>query len=240
MTAKYEPLATVISYFIDQHDKSVGDEDKYWILGFRALSLLHQNISAEPKTLRLPVNANQTVNYPPDYIDWWKVGILNNNSEVVTLRVNKALTTFSSLSPNRLTNIGGDINSGWASSSNSPYVNFFNNGMYQPLFGVGNAGVVTYGDCRMDDANKVIILSPTFQYTHIILEYVSSPERDVDYVVDVRLREAIIAFIEWKTKLGSRQDFYAAAVEANRMLKPVKSQSINQTLRLNEKMTLIT
>ena len=236
--AQYESLKTICSYFLDQHDKSIGDMDKCWILAFRGLSLLHYNISAEPKTVRLTVDANQTVRIPPDYTSWIKIGILNTNGEVVTLRVNKALTTYSDNNPNRIENISPDINTGWVGNSNSPYVNFFNNGMYQPLFGVGNAGMVTYGDCRVDEKNNIIILNPTFQYQHVILEYICCPERDLEYQIDIRLREAVIAFIEWKMKLTSRQEFYAAAVEANRIIKPIRMQSLNQTIRLNEKMTL--
>lgn len=238
MSAKYESLKTVVSYFMDQYSKSDGDEDKYWIMAFRGLSLLHYNISAEPKTLRLPVNANKTVYFPHDYVSWVKIGILNSNGEISTLRINRALTTYKDDHPDRLSDLTSDITDSWLNRGSAPYINFFNNGMYQTLFGVGEAGVVTHGDCRVDEKNNIIILSPNFQYSSIMFEYISSPEKDVDYHVDVRLREAIIAFLEWKSKLCSRQEFYAAATEANRMIKPIKMQSFNQTIRLNEKMTL--
>lgn len=238
MAVRYESLKTIVAYFSDQHEKSTGDQDKYWLLAFRGLEKLHYNITAEPKTVRLPIDSNKTVRFPPDYVTWVKIGIMNSVGEINTLRVNRALTTYSDLMPNRIANLTPDISSGWINNTSSPYVNFFNNGMYQPLFGVGNAGMVTYGDCRIDEKNNIVILSPDFAYSSILFEYISCPEKDTDYQVDVRLRESIIAFIEWKTNLGSRQNFYAEATEANRMIKPIKMQSFNQTIRLNEKMTL--
>lgn len=238
MSARYEPLKTVTSYFSDQYDKSSGDEDRYWIMAFRGLSMLHYNIKAEPKTVRLPVNGNLTVDFPPDYVSWVKVGILNQNGEINTLLVNRALTKYKDNFPNRLSALTPDITDGWVNNGVAPYVNYYNNGCYQTLYGVGNAGVVTYGSCTIDETNNIVVLDPNFRYDSILFEYISSPEKDSDYKVDVRLREAIIAFIEWKCKLGSRQDFYAAAVEARRMIKPFNLQTFNQIIRMNEKMTI--
>ncbi len=237
MSAKYEPLKTITAYFMDENDKSVGDEDKYWILAMRGLEILHYNISAEPKTVRLPVNANQTVDFPEDYISWVKIGVLNGNGEVVTLKVNNALTTYKDNNPNRIEGLTADITNGWIDNPSAPYVNFFNNGNVETLYGVGG-GMVTYGDCRIDEANNLIILNPNFAYPDLIVEYISSPERDTDFQVDKRLREPIIAFLNWKCKLASRQEFYAAAEEARRILQPIKMQSFNQTIRENQKFCL--
>ncbi len=238
--AKYQPLKEVVALLLDELDKSDGDQDRCWVLGWRALEKLHYNISAEPKTVRLPVNGNLTVNFPPDYVQWVKVGVMNQNGELCTLRVNKALTTYADNSPSRLSLLTSDIVNGWVGgNSGIPYLNFYNNGgYYQTLFGVGTAGVVTYGSCTIDEVNNLIVLDPNFQYNEVLFEYISSPERDTDYHVDTRLKEAIISFIKWKLKLGTRQEFYGEATEARRCIKPLNMQSFNQTIRLNEKMTL--
>lgn len=238
MSAKYEPIQAVVSFFLDQYDKSQGDADKAYIIAFRGLSSMHYNISAEPKTVRLPVLANQTVPFPADYTTWIKIGILNNNGEVSTLKINNALTTFRDLSPNRLSLLSPDINDAWFGDISAPYVNYYNNGMFETLYGAGQAGLVTFGNCRVDEKNNVIVLDPNFQYSHIILEYISSPEKDTDYLVDVRLREALIAFIAWKFKLETRENYYAALVEARRIIQPIKMQSFEETIRRNERFTL--
>lgn len=238
MSAKYEPLKTVVALFSDQYDKSEGDQDKHWLLAWRGLEKMHYNISAEPKTVKLTVSANQTAYFPEDYVSWVKIGILSQNGELSTLKVNRALTKYADNSAQRLSVLTADVTNGLGNSSSTPYLNFYNNGSYQTLFGVGNTGVVTYGDCNVDEANNIIILSPNFLYKEIVFEYISSPSKDVDYKVDVRLREALIAFIAWKCKLDTRQNFFAELVEARRCIKPLNLQSFNQTIRLNEKMTL--
>ncbi len=236
--ARYQPLKDVVALFLDETDKSEGDQDRAWILAWRGLEKLHYNIRAEPKTVRLPVNGNKTVNVPVAYVSWCKVGILNQNGELVTLRVNKALTTYADNSPNRLSLLTPDIVNGWMGSNDIPYLNFYNNGLYQTYFGVGQTGVATYGSCNIDETNNIIILEPDFSYNEVLFEYISSPEKDFDYQVDTRLKEAIISFIKWKLKLGSREEFYAEAIEARRCIKPLNMQSFNQTIRLNEKMCI--
>ena len=239
MSARYEPLKTVVAYFSDEEDKSEGDQDKHWLLGFRALSLMHYNIAAEPKTLRLPVNGNQTVYFPPDCVTWVKIGIETNNGGFSVLKINNGLTTFQGNSPYRIDGLTPDVCDGWL-TPNSPFLNYWNNTGYQTMFGVGQAGVATFGECRVDEKNNVVILSPNFHYKSILFEYISSPEKDSDYLVDVRLREPIIAFIKWKTKTGTRQEFYGAFLEARRMIKPVRMQSFQQAIRENERFTLKT
>lgn len=239
MSAKYESIQAVVSYFLDQYDKSIGDQDKAYLMAYRGLSNMHYNTIAEPKTVRLPVNANQTVYLPADYTAWVKIGILNNNGEVSVLRVNNALTTFRDDNANRLSLLTADVNDGWIGNRDAPFLNYFNNGIYAPLYGIGG-GLVTFGDCRVDEKNNIIVLGTTFRYPHVILEYISCPEKDQEYMVDVRLREALVAFIAWKFNLDSRQNFYAAQVEARRMINPIKMQSFEQVIRENQKFCIKT
>lgn len=240
MAAKYETLRAVVAYFSDQYDKSEGDQDKYWILAFRGLENMHYNISAEPKTVRIPVQGNQTFLFPADYVAWVKIGLLDNAGKISTLKVNTSLTTFRDTNPNRLSLLSPDINDAvsWAGNPSAPYLNYFNNGQFQTFYGVGQAGLIQYGEVRIDEKNNIGILPPTFQYSHIMFEYISSPERDTDYLVDVRLREALISFIAWKCKLDSRENFYAAQIEARRMIKPLKMQVFQEVIRENERFTL--
>lgn len=230
---QYVPLKTIVSYFLDQNSKSMTDFDKAWIIAFRGLIDLGLDISFEPKTVRIPKNPNQTVTLPPDYIGWTKIGVLNNVGEVSTLRVNNALTLFKDTNPNRLTHLNADVQSGVPTILGFPFFfNYYDNGLYYNLFGVGG-GLLQYGSCRVDEQNKVIVLEPDFQYSSIILEYISSPQMDGDYCVQIQLQEAVIAFIEWKLKLNNDQNYYARKIEAQRRLpgKKVTLQTINQVIR---------
>lgn len=231
--ASWEPLKTVVAYALDQYDKSMGEFDKAWLLGFRAINDIERNFAAEPKSVRLPVGGNKTVTLPNDYVSYSKIGIVNDKGEVVCLKTNNALSIFRDNNPDRITDLYADINDLNVTLANTPFfLNYYYNGLYQNLFGVGG-GLITYGSCRVDERNNVIILNEDFQYDSIILEYISSPQKDEDYMIDTGLREAVIAFIGWRMKMDTEQNYYARCTEARRRLpnKRVNLTNINEVLR---------
>lgn len=231
--SRYIPLKQVVSYFMDQYKKSQGDEDMYWILGMRALAELNYDISACPKTTRLQVLPNMTVNYPSDLLSWTKIGVMDERGQVNTLKINNSLTTFRDTNPNRLSALTPDINDGASTISQFPaFLNFYTNGYYNNYFGV-TGGLVQYGECRVDDANRVIILNTDFKYSSILVEYISAPAMDPDFTVELALQEAVIAFIAWKLKLGTAQEFYGEVIKSRRRLpgKKITLQELNQFIR---------
>lgn len=232
-TAQYEPLKTIVSYVLDANDKSMGDFDKAWILGFRGLHDLNYNISAEPKTVRIPVLPNKTAPLPSDYLAWSKIGVLNSKGEITSIKVNNSLSTFRDTNPNRISDLTPDVNDNLPLLTGNPfYLNYYYNGMYQTLFGVGG-GMIQFGECRFDERNGVIILNEDFRYDSVLLEYISAPQKDDDFMVESSLREAVIAFIEWKMKLAPEKSYYDRAIEARRRLpgKKVTLQNINDAIR---------
>jgi len=233
LISQYVPLKTVVAYFLDETNKSDGDQDQAWILGMRALVELNYDIAAQPKTVRLPLLGNKTVPFPADLLDWTKIGLLNSHQEVVTLKINNGLTNFRDLNPNRLELLTPNVNDSIGSLAYAPfYLNYYYNNGYYNLFGVGG-GLIQYGEVSVDSANRVIIMPSDFKYQNIILEYISAPERDNDFTVPLALQEAIIAFIKWKMKLGTRDDYIAEKINARRRMpnKKVTLQSINQVIR---------
>lgn len=232
----FTPLKTIVAYVLDEEDKSFADADKCWLLGLRGLTHMNYDVTGQVKTVRLPVQPNQTVLYPADCLSISKSGILNDNGEMVTLKINNALTRFRDNNPNRLDNISGDINNSIDSNAVVPiFSNFYYDGDCYDLYGVGN-GMITYGDCRFDDVNRVVILNPDFRFDSIMLEYLSSPVKDDDYQVPTNLQEAVIMFIRWKLKRASAQEYYAEVIKARRSLpnKKVLLQSVNQVIRESE------
>lgn len=238
MSAKYIPMSEVVAEFLDQYDKSQADEDKAWIIGMRGLESISFNIAAEPKTVRIPKLGNNTVLFPADYVSWVKIGILNSNGEVLTLRVNNSLTTFRDNNPNRLELITPDVDSGLNSGRLSgAYLNWWDGQGYTPLFGVGH-GIQNFGECRVDETNNLIVLGTDFSYDSVILEYISCPSKDTDYKVDRRLREPLISFIAWKFKLDTDTNYYARLLESRRMMTPFNLQTFNQVIREQNKFCL--
>jgi hypothetical protein len=237
---QYVPLKQIVSYCIDETNQSIGSFDSCWVLGFRALVDMFLDVTAEAITVRLPVSENKTVAFPSDFISWVKIGILNANGEVSTLKINNALTTYKDTNPDRLEKLTADISDAAPLLLGSPfYLNYYYNSTYQPLFGVGG-GLIQYGECRVDDANNLIVLPPDFRFDSVILEYISSPQKNGDYQVPLVAQEAIIAFIKWKAKTGTRQEYYAEKTNARRRMpkKKVSLQKINQVIRESEAMKL--
>ncbi len=238
-TGKYVSLKTIVSYWLDENSKSMGDFDRGWVIAFRALLDIGYNISFEPKSVRLPVNGNLTVTLPADYVKWTKIGILNASGEVSTLKINTSLTKFRDDNPNRLTAISSDISdTDFSNLVLNPYfLNCYFGNYYAPLFGLGG-GMVQYGECVVDETNHVIVLGPTYPFADVLLEYVSNPQQDEDYQIEVVLQEAVIAFLNWKTKTGNEADYYARLREGRRKIKTVTLQEIQQGIRENQKYCL--
>lgn len=235
----YTSLKTIVSYFLDENDKSVGDFDKAWVIAFRALADLGFDIAFEPETFRLPVNGNLTVTLPAGYIKWTKIGIINASGEVSVLKINTALTKFRDNNPTRLQAITPDIPDIDATTIiGSPFFyNYYFGGIYSPYYGFGN-NLITYGDCVVDEKNKIIVLAPDYAFADILLECIISPQQNEDYQIQTVCQEAVIAFIAWKFKVGKEDDYYFRKQEARRRLKPVTLQEINQAIRENQKYSL--
>jgi hypothetical protein len=230
---KYVPLKEVVSMFLDQSNKSIRDFDKCWVMAFRGLRLINQSFSAEPKTARLPVEGNKTVNLPSDYLALSKIGVVNGSGEIVSLRRNDALSIFRDNNPDRITKLASEYgNSDDVIIPQNIFLNYSYNGDVCHLYGAGG-GLITAGDYKLDERNDVIILNTDFQYSDIVMEYICNPELDGDYYVPQCMSEAIIAFIEWKMKLNTEQHFYARVIEGRRSLpnKRATLQNIHQVLR---------
>ncbi len=238
---QYTQLKTIVSYWLDENSKSMGEFDAAWIMAFRALVKIGLSIAFEPTTFRLPVNeGNLTVALPAGYIRWTKIGLLNSSGEVVYLKRNQSLTKFRDNNPNRLALLTPDIPDQDVSYfAQAPYFfNYYFGNTYTPYFGATGGGLVTYGDFDVDEVNNVIVLQPSFCFPDLILECIISPQSNGDYQIQTVCIEAVISFLNWKFKLGSKQDFYDALVEARRGLKPITLQEIQQAIRENQKYSL--
>jgi hypothetical protein len=233
-------LKELVGFAMDECKVSEAEFDPFWLLAFRALVDLMFDVTAQPQTFRVPMNGNKTANFPSGCISWTKIGILNDKGEVSTIQINNALTTFKDTNPNRLTQLTPDINDALPVILNAPfYVNYYYDGIYQPLFGIGG-GLIQYGSCRVDEENRVVILDEDFKYDHIIFECIVSPEKNGDYRVPTACLEAVVSFIKWKSKMGTRVEYMADKINARRRMpkKKVTLQNINQVIRESEAMKL--
>jgi hypothetical protein len=197
---QYINLDECIYAYIDEAELSNHKYFKLYNIAFRALTELGMDAFYQIKSVKLPVNANNTVYLPADYLNYSKVGIINSAGEVATLTYNNLLTTYADLLPNRLANVQGEYLGqlgGLGNINGNAYYNYWDNGSYYNLFGVPS-GAPFIGSFKIDNDNGVIILNVHYQWDYIILEYLASPKEGEQFMVPIQFKEAIISYLRWK------------------------------------------
>ena len=248
-TSKYVPLETVVKNYMSEAQLTGAHYLRLYQLSVRGLTELGMDITEEPKTEKLDVEANKTVYIPDDYIQWVKVGIMNENGEVATLRRNDSLTLHASLDADRLTQNTGTTGSVYLPMCT--YQNYYTGGAMYNVF--GNRSNVEYnGSFKVDDANGIILLDNDFAYDHIILEYLCNPAMSDNLVIPVQAQEALIAFLAWMDirsmpysrrvtladKQTRRKEYYNQRRLARERINPLRLWDYNETIRINNNLVL--
>lgn len=237
----YITVDSCITDYLNESDQSQNRYFKVWHIAFRGMEILGLDFFYRIQSVKLPVNANFTVTLPANYLNWSKVGILNDNGAIITLKENNNMTTYADLLPDRIEKTD-DPSSLWLQGFNGIWNNYWNGGYGgTPVLGVPS-GEPFVGEFKVDIDNGVIILNQNFQRDYLMLEYVASPLEGQDFYLPVQFREALIAWIWWKDKKSisvkrgqvgiSRdleRDFYNQRRQAIARWKPVRLQQIYQS-----------
>jgi hypothetical protein len=192
------------------------------------------------QSVKLPINANLTVDIPNNYINWTKVGILNSDGSIIPLYYNSNFTSFADLLPERVEKVD-DTQSAWMQWNNNTWCNVWDGSAYGNVYGVPS-GEPFVGQFKIDTENSVIILNQNFNRDYLMLEYVCSPTEGVDYHLPLHFREALIAWLWWKDgnaksirshfELGARRDwrheFYNERRNAIARWKPTRNEEVYQ------------
>jgi hypothetical protein len=190
-------LDECINFYLDESEQGVHKYFKCFNLAFRALDELGLDFFYSVKSVKLPINSNLTVTLPGDYLNYSKVGVLNDKGEVVTLNYNNKLTTYADLLPDRIAKTQDNSLSNIYNPQSGVFYNYYDNGTFGNLYGLPS-GAPFVGSFKIDNANGVILLNETFKYEYLILEYISSPKEGEAYFLPIHFREAIIAYLRWK------------------------------------------
>jgi len=231
-------LKEVIFDYADEAELNTATYRRLRRIAVRGVKKLQLFATGKPKSCRLCVDANKTVQLPEDYLMWSKVGVLNGNGEVATLKYNSSLTSYAANDPNRLNkNTDGlrfDADYGWY-----PYLNYWGDGYFGcNLYGISGNEATKIGDFKIDDECDLIILDNCFPYDYIILEYLSTPSYDEDYKIPEQAREAMIAWLAWRDiaqkaasrkvsvydKTQRKREFYNELNNLRYLLKPFRIQ----------------
>ena len=81
----YIPLDSVVTDYMNEAEYSQQKYFKLWHLAFRGLEDLGLDFFYIIQAVKLPINSNTTVTLPANYLNWTKVGVLNNKGEILPL-----------------------------------------------------------------------------------------------------------------------------------------------------------
>ncbi len=241
MAQGFISLDSCITDYLEESEQSIHKYNKCFNLAFRCMDDLGLDFFYQIKSMRLPINANKTVNIPADYLNYTKIGVLNQVGEIIPLNVNNNLTTYADLFPNRISQV--EDNQLLDNLDISPYAfnNYWFDGSLFTLYGLPSGGPFV-GSFKVDVHSGVIILDPSFAYDYLMLEYVATPIEGQEYYVPMQFREAIISWLSWKdlkslptTRRGGlgdkrdrKHDYYNDRRIAIARYKPFRTQEAHQ------------
>lgn len=250
-TAQFIELAEIIYQYIDQSKLTSSEYRRLWPIAVRGVEEIGLDVSAVPKTEKIVVNPNKTVNIPSDYIAFSKVGVLNGYGEVATLRRNLDLSSYRIEFTDRTTkNIDSSVGNTYR-LQDLAYVNYYDGANYVNIFGTG-AALNSQGDFDIDENLGLIYLNNEFDFDYVILEYLSSPGDDPNYKIPIQIRDAVMSYIAWRDieflpagrrvslsdKQMRRREYYNQKRLARLRTNPVTPWDVNELIRLGQKLVV--
>ena len=252
-TEQWITLDSVVNDYLIEAELPVQKYNKIWHLAFRGMDEMGLDYFYQVKTVKLPVEANKTVQLPADYRQYTKIGALNTRGETIPLQYNPKMTDYASTRANRLeVNQDSTFNLYDLYNQATPvFFNYYNDGIFTNLYGIPS-GLPSAGNFKIDEINAVILLNETFVFEYVMLEYIASPKADQDYYIPVQFREALIAYLAWAdvrnlptTRRGAlgdkeqrKQNFYNQRRLAYARYKPVYLEQYYELNLQNQRLTV--
>lgn len=212
-------LRKIVAQFLDSADQSSHQFRRLYNIGVRGAREFNLDITGQFKTVLLPVNPNKTVTLPQDYLNYSKMGIINERGEIITFTKNEQLSQYHAIYTQQvernegvpeLTTIGQ-----YVAPLPYPYLysNYWYGGSSYNLFGL-NSGTANVAEFQIDEGAGVILLNQTMNYPELLLEYLSDGYDELadDYEIDARAEEAFICYLRWKNATDLTKKFSAGQV----------------------------
>lgn len=187
----------VINAYIDRAELSNHKYFKLWHIAFEGMTDMGLDSFYVVKSVKLPVNANLTVTLPADYLNYSKIGVLNQQGEIIPMGVNNKLTVAFDLQPTRLEQTQDNTIPTELQQNGIFWYNYWNGNGFGNVYGLPS-GTPFIGSFKIDNANGVIVLSENFIYEYVMLEYTASPQEGSEYYIPIQFRTAMIAYLGWQ------------------------------------------
>lgn len=195
------PIDSVITDYLTESEQSNHKYFKLFHSAFRGMDNMGIDFFYTIQSFKLPVNANLTATIPANCIKVSKVGVFNQQGEVIPLSQNSNLSTAFDLQPTRLEQTQDNTIPTQISQNGIYWYNYWNGSGYTNLYGLPS-GSPFVGNYKIDNANGVIVLSQNFAYDYVLVECVTSPVEGETYYIPVQFREALIAWLRWKDNIS--------------------------------------
>lgn len=182
--------------YIDRAELSEHKYFKLWHLAFECMSELGLDFFYQIKSVKLPVNSNLTVDLPSDYLNYSKVGVLNDRGEIIPLKYNDKLTFYAGQNPDRIEKTQDNALFNLFQFNAPIWYNYWNGFNFTTLYGLPS-GAPFVGSFKIDNHAGIILLGETFSYSYLMLEYVASPQEGQVYYAPIQFKQAIIAYLAW-------------------------------------------
>jgi len=257
MARNYIQLDQVINDFIITLDTddyvSYAPDTTIRSFALRGIREMGFDMNKVVRSLKLPVESNNTVTLPDDYVDWTKVGVVGTDGLVYVLGENKNLNMsqaydldsngdpqdadsdgfFDRVDSKSATNSGSPASDAGIADGMESYIfrNFIHENNQGRLYGIGGGNY--YGEFRVNlDQNRLEMKSNS-SISEVVIEYVADEARSVNPRVHVYAEEALRSYIYYK--LIERK----AAVPANEKAR-ARQEYYNERRKANARMKSFT
>jgi hypothetical protein len=211
----------VKEFIVEGGNAQMNKYPRFYTIAVSGLRELNMNQSAILRTIEMPIKVNMTCDLPLDYLQYKKIGVLDENGCLKSMAqcdCHSFLQSYTNcgdpeiLSPTTTSTISttdgsvSDILTSATSASGggiyaAQYSGNFRNGEFLGrMFGV-NGGGSGYGEYRIDRENQLILVSNLMGGTYsIVMEYYADIENvDGDFEVHPFIVESLKAYIHWKS-----------------------------------------
>jgi len=257
MARNYIQLDQVINDFIITLDTddyvSYAPDTTIRSFALRGIREMGFDMNKVVRSLKLPVESNNTVTLPDDYVDWTKVGVVGTDGLVYVLGENKNLNMsqaydldsngdpqdadsdgfFDRVDSKSATDSGSPASDAGIADGMESYIfrNFIHENNQGRLYGIGGGNY--YGEFRVNlDQNRLEMKSNS-SISEVVIEYVADEARSVNPRVHIYAEEALRSYIYYK--LIERK----AAVPANEKAR-ARQEYYNERRKANARMKSFT